>query len=80
MLRLLPPIGRPYRVEIQYREPTYERATGNQPKAYSWTYVIRADTEDEARAWAVNEFKRIERLSSVGWIREIVGMNVSLAA
>jgi len=63
---------RPYRVTIQYREPTYEMVAGQKAEPYGWTFRVVARTDDEARDQAVMEFRMMEKLSGVGWTRDIV--------
>ena len=65
-----------YVVEIQYREPTYELRVGPKKHPYSMTYKIHTTSEDSAAAKAIAEFERITEVSSVGWIREIVDVDV----
>lgn len=70
---------RAYHVRIFYREPTYELANGPKKDPYSWTYRIQADTEEKAIALALEEFRAMERNSSVGWVRVITGTEVTPA-
>ena len=60
-----------FRIRILYREPTYARVAAAQGRDYRWTYRIRANDVDQAIAMAKREFRKMERLSSVGWAREI---------
>ena len=60
-----------YRIRILYREPTYERDAGPPERDYRWTYSILANDVAQAKAMAEAEFRKIEKLSSVGWAREI---------
>jgi hypothetical protein len=71
-------MGRQYQVTIRYREPTYEKAVGPKAEPYRWTYDMLADDEVEARKRAVGEFRKMERLSSVSWPREIERIDVKL--
>ena len=64
-----------FAVTIRYREPTYELQTGR-VREYSSCFVIYAPEEQEAAGHAVARFKHIEALSSVGWTREIVQVEV----
>ncbi|MHB8876279.1 MAG: hypothetical protein ACYC8T_21515 [Myxococcaceae bacterium] len=68
-----------YVVEIRYREPTYEVRAGHKDEPYSWRYRISAGNEDEARARALGQFAALADLSSVGWVREVIGVTVLLA-
>ena len=76
----MPAIGRgvdnAYRVRIDYREPTYEARYGPKRAPYSWTYEIMAPDEQEAARLALLEFQDTARVSSVGWIREVVAIQV----
>lgn len=65
-----------YRVRILYREPSYERRAGAKREPYRWTYEVPASSQDQAVDCAVAEFHRMARLSSVGWVREIVAIEV----
>lgn len=65
-----------YRVRILYRERTYEKRAGAKPEPYRWTYKLQAPSEQQAVDLAVAEFQHIARLSSVGWVREIVAIEV----
>jgi hypothetical protein len=68
-----------YLVTIEYREPTYELRAGAKPRPYGWTYEIVAADESAARESALEEFRWVTRASSVGWIREVVGVTVRQA-
>ncbi|MBX5480239.1 MAG: hypothetical protein IRZ16_00095 [Myxococcaceae bacterium] len=70
---------RAWLVRILYREPTYELNSGPRREPYCWTYRITAETEDRAIAQALEEFRLMERHSSVGWVRVITGTEVSPA-
>lgn len=63
-------------VEVQYREPGYEARTGARDEPFRFRYRITACNETQARWFALDEFRRISALSSVGWIRDIVGVDV----
>jgi hypothetical protein len=69
-------MARRYEVTIRYREPTYEKAVGPKAEPYRWTYEMVADDEVDARKRALGEFREMERLSSVGWRREIEAIDV----
>lgn len=69
---------RRYEVTIRYREPSYERAAGPRAEPFRWTYEIVSDDDDSARRRAVSQFREMERLSSVGWVREIDSIDVTL--
>jgi hypothetical protein len=68
-----------FRVRIQYREPTYEMRHGRKLEPYHWVYEIVAGSEAEAAASALREFHGTTRASSVGWVREVVGVHVTPA-
>jgi hypothetical protein len=59
-------------VRIEYREPTYRSPAGPRPVPYSWIFVVHARSEQAAISGAIAWFKDMARLSSVGWVREIV--------
>jgi hypothetical protein len=63
-------------VTIHYREPTYEEARQWGPREYEWTYVVDAPDPDAAKRVAKGEFTHMQILSSVGWARDIVSMDV----
>lgn len=58
-------------VLIHYREPTYRRAEAK-PEPYRWSYRVAAATPNDGKRQALAEFRRVARLSGVGWIREVV--------
>jgi len=60
-----------YRIRILYREPSYARHAGHQARDYRWTYNLMASNLHQAKAMAEAEFRKMARLSSVGWTREI---------
>lgn len=66
-------------VQIDYREPGYEARQGGGARPYRWRYRIDAPTESVAMELALVQFRWIETLSSVGWIREIVALTVERA-
>jgi hypothetical protein len=68
--------ARGFLVAIEYREPTYAASTEGAPKIYRGSFDVDAEDEDEARERALDEFRRIQRLSSVGWAREVVSVTV----
>jgi hypothetical protein len=65
-----------YLVTIEYREPTYELRVGPKTRPFGWTYEIVAADESSARESALREFWWVTRASSVGWVREVVGVHV----
>lgn len=70
---------RDYLVRVSYREPTFEEAEPEARSTYTWTWRIAAPGEDEAKKKAIREFDRMQLLSSVGWIREVVDIHVEPA-
>jgi hypothetical protein len=70
------PLASAYRVRIDYREPTYEARVGPKRTPYTWTYEVVAPNEKEAAQIALREFRETARVSSVGWLREVVGIQV----
>ena len=69
-------MGSSFHVVVRYREPTYESYAGAKEQPHQWTFVVPASDAREATALAVGEFRRMERLSSVGWVREIAEVEV----
>ena len=69
------PVMRYFAVEIRYRQPTYELRAGR-TREYQWTFQVAANSEQQARTFAREEFVWMQRNSSVGWIREIVAITV----
>ena len=67
-----------YEVTIRYREPSYARAAGPRAEPYRWTYEIDSDDDADARKRALGQFREMERLSSVGWVREIDSIDVTV--
>ena len=63
-------------VEIRYREPSYEAREGERDEPFRFRYRIYAGTADAATSLALDEFRRITKLSSVGWIRDVVSVDV----
>ena len=70
-------MGRRYEVTIRYREPSYERKVGPKAEPYRWTFEIVSDDDATARDRAVGQFREMERLSSVGWVRVIERVDVT---
>jgi len=61
-----------YSVRIEYQEPTYAARRGEPPRTYGSTFHVLAADVEEATRLAMQEFRHIERLSSVGWTRDVV--------
>jgi hypothetical protein len=60
-----------YRVIIPYREPTYELYSGSsREKPYRASYIVTANSKEEALQKALDLFNRDARHSHVGWQRE----------
>lgn len=70
---------RDFLVRVTYREPTFEEAEPAARAPFTWTWRIAAPGEEEARLRAIREFDRMQMLSSVGWIREVVAVHVEPA-
>ena len=68
-----------YKVTVRYREPTYEARNTPRRDPFRWTYTLSAEGEDQARRRALHEFREVTRLSSVGWSREVVAVDVQPA-
>ena len=68
---------RTFVVTIAYREPTFELHGGRGPTLYSGTFVVVAETEDDAVRVALGEFRRLEALSWVGWSRDVESLSVA---
>lgn len=68
-----------YVVEVWYREPTYEAHVGPKAEPYTWRYRICAASEAEAQEHALGQFKALAEVSSVGWVREVIEVKVSLS-
>ena len=66
-------------VEIRYREPTYETRHGTRTEPYRWRYRVAAASEKLAVRLAVDEFRRMEAISAVGWSRDIVAVEAVIA-
>ena len=64
--------GMTYQVRIHYREPTYELYAGRKKRPYHWTYSISAASPKEAKLLALREFAEMALISSVGWKRKII--------
>jgi hypothetical protein len=69
-------VTRPFLVEVLYREPGYETRHGARAEPYRFRYRIHAGNEASARWLALDEFRRISELSSVGWVRDVVSVAV----
>ncbi len=63
-------------LRIQHIEPTYAEQSGQPLRTFTWTVSVFAYSEEEARAKAAKEFRRWEGLSGVGWVRQIVSIDV----
>lgn len=70
---------RDFLVRVTYREPTFEEVEPQARSPFTWTWRISAAGEEEARSRAIREFDRMQMLSSVGWIREVVSVQVEPA-
>lgn len=70
---------RDYLVRVTYREPNFEEAEPKARSPFTWTWRIAAAGVEEAKNRAIREFDRMQLLSSVGWIREVVDIHVEPA-
>jgi hypothetical protein len=68
-----------YLVRIRYREPTYAAYSGVE-RVYTAFFRVSAARADVAIARARDAFRRIERASSVSWIRQIVAVEAEPSA
>ncbi len=71
--------GALYEIVVSYKEPNFAEHAGQESRIFRGTFRIQAADEDDARARAVDEFRRIQASSSVGWQREIVDVTCRLA-
>ena len=65
-----------YRVKIFYREPLYEMYQGAKERPFHWTYEVSACNTTQAYEKAIDDFKQMEKLSSVNWKRHIVAVEL----
>ena len=66
-------------VIIYYKEPLFCKTIGKDPHTvFSALYHVKAESADEAREKASDEFKTLAKLSSVHWERLIVKSEVKL--
>lgn len=66
-----------FTVKIIFTEPTYAEAQGAVEKVYDWSYEVFAKSAGEAERTAMAEFRRVEQLSSVGWVRQVRRVEVT---
>lgn len=66
----------PWRVRIQYREPTFEARIGRVGPPYEWTYEVSAPDSESAIGAALRRFTTVAEASQVRWVREVVGVQV----
>jgi hypothetical protein len=66
-----------FRVRIMYREPGFEARNGPQEAPFNAIYNINAVDEAAAIVLATEEFHATARLSSVGWVRKIVCVEIT---
>mgnify|MGYP007063807297 CR=1 FL=1 len=67
---------REFKIKIYYREPVYELYHGAKEHPYHWTFRITASDPSQAQQKAIEDFKSMQRLSSVTWTREIVAIEL----
>jgi 1,2-phenylacetyl-CoA epoxidase PaaB subunit len=65
-----------YSVTIYYREPAFELRLRRQGPPYRYTFDVRARDERSAVEMARRQFDEMAQISSVGWAREIVEIEV----
>jgi hypothetical protein len=68
---------RSFVVTIAFREPTFELHGGRRPTLYSGSFVVVAESEEDAVRLALAEFRRLEALSWVGWSRHVESLSVA---
>ncbi len=71
---------RAFRVTVHYREPTYELFHGRRGEPYRWTFEVEAESPERAEREARRQFDELARVSNVGWVRTIVGIETEPAA
>lgn len=69
-------MARRYTVTIVYREPTFELRRGTGPRFHQGSFNAIADSETRAVEQALREFRLIQKLSWVGWTREVQSVSV----
>ena len=70
---------RRFRIKLQYREPTYELTAGRKAEPYSGgSFEITASHAVEALQIALDRFESLQRLSNVGWVREVVRIEIEV--
>ena len=68
-----------YRIALKYREPYYELKAGTKTEPYSGgTSTITAPDAVEALRIALDRFDAAQRLSGVGWRREVVRIEIDV--
>lgn len=67
-----------WHVCVRFIEPTFDQHLHRESETRFWTWEGSASTSASASSQAIAEFKRLWALSSVGWVREIQGVSVSL--
>ena len=60
-----------FEVTIVYREPTYAVNRGIPLVDYRGVFVVRAASEEQARATALARFQEAVSRETVGWVREV---------
>lgn len=65
---------------IYYHEPAFEMRIGRRGAPYCFTFDITARSEANAIRQARRRFAEMARLSSVGWVREIVRVEAERVA
>lgn len=71
--------SRRFKIAIKYREPTYELGAGRKPEPFiGGSFEIPAEDAVEALRIALRRFDEMQKLSSVGWVREVVHVEIDL--
>jgi hypothetical protein len=67
-----------FSVTVYYREPSYALNTESDEKLYRGTFEVQARDPVDAVRQSLAQFKEIERLSGVGWVRCVVRVDCRL--
>lgn len=70
----------PFHVRIYYREPTWDLYHGPRSGLLQASYDLEAVDAEHARRLALNEFRASGRDSGVGWVKEVVRVEVEVSA
>jgi hypothetical protein len=68
-----------FAARILYREPTYEGSAGKSKRTpYSFGFEMKAVDAVDALQLALWESDSTQRLSCVGWVREVVHIEINV--